>query len=53
MTGSRPRVAPHGVIDYVRRIADAGDGLPVMLYLRNETIGLEAIGLSRQTTWRN
>ncbi len=38
-----PFVAPRGVVDYVRRIADAGDGLPVMLYLRNETIGLDAI----------
>jgi 4-hydroxy-tetrahydrodipicolinate synthase len=38
-----PFCAPRGVVDYVRRIADAGDGLPVVLYLRNDNIGLEAI----------
>lgn len=38
-----PFVAPRGVVDYVRRIAEAGDGLPLMLYLRNDGIGLEAI----------
>jgi len=38
-----PFAAPRGVLDYVRRVADAGDGLPVMLYLRNEAIGLPAI----------
>lgn len=38
-----PFVSPRGVIDYVKRVAEAGDGLPLMLYLRNETIGLDAI----------
>lgn len=38
-----PFVAPRGVADYVKRVAEAGDGLPVMLYLRNEAIGLDAI----------
>ena len=38
-----PFVSPRGVISYVERIADAGGGLPLMLYLRNDGIGLEAI----------
>ena len=38
-----PFVAPRGIVEYVRRVADAGDGLPVVLYLRNEAIGLDAI----------
>jgi 4-hydroxy-tetrahydrodipicolinate synthase len=38
-----PFVAPRGVVEYVRRIAEAGDGLPVVLYLRNDAIGLDAI----------
>ncbi len=38
-----PFVAPRGIIAYVERIADAGGGLPLMLYLRNDGIGLEAI----------
>ncbi len=38
-----PFVAPRGVAEYVRRIADAGDGLPVVLYLRNDNIGMTAI----------
>ncbi|HSW20996.1 MAG TPA: dihydrodipicolinate synthase family protein [Ramlibacter sp.] len=38
-----PFVAPRGVIEYVRRVAAAGQGLPVVLYLRNESIGLGAI----------
>lgn len=38
-----PFVAPRGVVEYVRRIADAADGLPLVLYLRNENIGLRAI----------
>jgi 4-hydroxy-tetrahydrodipicolinate synthase len=38
-----PFVSPRGVVDYVRRIADAADGLPLVLYLRNEAIGLAAI----------
>lgn len=38
-----PFVAPRGVVDYVRRIADAADGLPLVLYLRNEAIGMKTI----------
>ncbi len=38
-----PFVSPRGVIAYVQRIADAGGGLPLMLYLRNDGIGLDAI----------
>ncbi|MEO8753671.1 MAG: dihydrodipicolinate synthase family protein [Casimicrobiaceae bacterium] len=38
-----PFVAPRGVVAYVQRIAEASDGLPLMLYLRNDAIGLDAI----------
>lgn len=38
-----PFVAPRGVVAYVERVAEAADGLPVVLYLRNEAIGLPAI----------
>jgi 4-hydroxy-tetrahydrodipicolinate synthase len=38
-----PFVSPRGVVAYVQRIADAGDGLPLMLYLRNDGIGLDTI----------
>ena len=38
-----PFVSPRGVVEYVRRVADAGQGLPLMLYLRNDGIGLDAI----------
>ena len=38
-----PFVSPRGVVSYVERIADAGAGLPLMLYLRNDGIGLDAI----------
>jgi 4-hydroxy-tetrahydrodipicolinate synthase len=38
-----PFVSPRGVVAYVERIAEAGQGLPVMLYLRNDGIGLDAI----------
>lgn len=38
-----PFVAPRGVVAYLRQIADAADGLPLVLYLRNEAIGLAAI----------
>ncbi|HEY3074365.1 MAG TPA: dihydrodipicolinate synthase family protein [Burkholderiales bacterium] len=38
-----PFVSPRGVVSYVQRVADAGGGLPIMLYLRNDAIGLEAI----------
>lgn len=38
-----PFVSPRGVVSYVRRVAEAGEGLPVILYLRNDNIGLTAI----------
>lgn len=38
-----PFVSPRGVVAYVQRIADAGGGLPLMLYLRNDGIGLDTI----------
>jgi 4-hydroxy-tetrahydrodipicolinate synthase len=38
-----PFVSPRGVVAYVERIAEAGHGLPVMLYLRSDGIGLDTI----------
>jgi 4-hydroxy-tetrahydrodipicolinate synthase len=38
-----PFVSPRGVVAYVQRIADAAQGLPLMLYLRNDGIGLDTI----------
>lgn len=38
-----PFAAPRGVLDYIRRVADAADGLPLMLYLRNDAIGIDNI----------
>ncbi len=38
-----PFVSPRGVVEYVSRVAEAGQGLPVVLYLRNDNIGLDAI----------
>lgn len=38
-----PFVSPRGVVAYVQRVAEAGDGLPLMLYLRNDNIGLDTI----------
>ncbi|ALI55328.1 dihydrodipicolinate synthase family protein [Celeribacter marinus] len=38
-----PFVAPRGVVDYLNAIADASGGLPMMVYLRNDTIGTGAI----------
>ncbi len=38
-----PFVSPRGVVAYVQRIAEAGGGLPVVLYLRNDNIGLAAV----------
>lgn len=38
-----PFVSPRGIVDYLRAIADASGGLPMMLYLRNDTIGTSAI----------
>lgn len=37
-----PFVSPRGVVAYVQRIVDAG-GLPVVLYLRDDGIGLDTI----------
>ena len=39
-----PFVSPRGVLDYVKRVAEAADGLPIVLYLRNDNIGLKTIG---------
>ena len=38
-----PFVSPRGYEDYVKRVVDAGGGLPAMLYLRNDAIGTDAI----------
>lgn len=38
-----PFVSPRGTVDYVRAVRDASDGLPVMLYLRNDAMGPEGI----------
>ena len=38
-----PFVSPRGTIDYLKAIADASGGLPMMLYLRNDAIGTRAI----------
>ena len=38
-----PFVSPRGTVDYVKAVIDAGGGLPVMLYLRNDTMGTQAI----------
>src|SRR3954454_23638806 len=38
-----PFVSPRGVVAYVQRVAGVGQGLPVVLYLRNDGIGLDAI----------
>jgi 4-hydroxy-tetrahydrodipicolinate synthase len=38
-----PFAAPRGVVDYVRRVAEAGDGLPLVLYLRNDAMGTAGI----------
>jgi 4-hydroxy-tetrahydrodipicolinate synthase len=38
-----PFVSPRGVVAYVERIAAAGGGLPLILYLRNDNIGLDTI----------
>lgn len=37
-----PLAAPRGMVEYVRRVADAA-GLPLVLYIRNDAIGLPAI----------
>ncbi|MGJ8534981.1 MAG: dihydrodipicolinate synthase family protein [Alphaproteobacteria bacterium] len=38
-----PFVAPRGTLDYLKAVSDASGGLPMMLYLRNDTIGIDAI----------
>jgi 4-hydroxy-tetrahydrodipicolinate synthase len=38
-----PFVSPRGVVAYVERVAEAGGDLPLMLYLRNDGIGLDTI----------
>lgn len=38
-----PFVAPRGIVAYVKRVADAAQGLPLVLYLRDDSIGLSAI----------
>lgn len=38
-----PFVSPRGVVDYIKAVADASGGLPMMLYLRNDAIGTKAI----------
>jgi 4-hydroxy-tetrahydrodipicolinate synthase len=38
-----PFVSPRGLVDYLKAVADAADGLPLMLYLRNDAIGTKAI----------
>jgi len=38
-----PFVSPRGVVAYVERVSEAGGGLPLMLYLRNDGIGLDTI----------
>ncbi len=38
-----PFVAPRGLIEYVDRVSEAGNRLPLILYLRNDTIGSAAI----------
>lgn len=38
-----PFVSPRGIVDYLHALSDASDGLPMMLYLRNDAIGIGAI----------
>mgnify|MGYP004723337187 CR=1 FL=1 len=38
-----PFVSPRGVVSYVRSVADAAGGLPLVLYLRTDHIGLNPI----------
>ncbi|MDO6730539.1 dihydrodipicolinate synthase family protein [Marinovum sp. 2_MG-2023] len=37
-----PFVSPRGTVDYIKAVSDAA-GLPLMLYLRNDTIGTKGI----------
>lgn len=38
-----PFVAPRGLVNYIKRIREAADDTPLILYLRNDTIGTDAI----------
>lgn len=38
-----PFTAPQGVLDYIRAVHEAGQGLPLILYLRNDAIGTDVI----------
>jgi len=38
-----PFVSPRGIVDYLKAIAGASGGMPMMLYLRNDAIGTKAI----------
>lgn len=38
-----PFVAPRGTVEYVRTVREASGGLPIVLYIRNDSIGTEAI----------
>ncbi len=38
-----PFVSPRGTVDYMKAVADASGGLPIMLYLRNDAIGTKGI----------
>ncbi|MHA6298623.1 dihydrodipicolinate synthase family protein [Devosia sp. CAU 1758] len=38
-----PFVSPRGIVDYLKAVGDASDGLPMMLYLRNDAIGTKAV----------
>ncbi|WEX88012.1 dihydrodipicolinate synthase family protein [Sinorhizobium garamanticum] len=38
-----PFSSPRGLADYVKAVADAAEGLPVVLYLRNDAIGIKAV----------
>ncbi|MFS4438181.1 dihydrodipicolinate synthase family protein [Paracoccaceae bacterium GXU_MW_L88] len=38
-----PFVAPRGTVDYVKAVSEASGGLPIMLYLRNDAIGVDGI----------
>jgi len=38
-----PFVSPRGMVGYVKRVSDACNGLPILLYLRDDGIGLDVI----------
>merc|ERR1712113_625944 len=38
-----PFVAPRGIIEYVKEINEYANNLPIVLYLRNDTIGTQTI----------